>query len=193
MCLALSHEIVASLGKFRREALKWRFPAVVDFLDQLNIAAIGPIWVEIGFSGILFSAVAIEHGIGQRTQHRLGVLPADGLERAKAVGEVNLLMADLAEIAHAVAAENFEDLVSGRGAGQADNRHVGGRLVPVVHGFDEGLAGGVAGGNGRFIDGSHRPVAFAHVGGLGILECIDGPENREPAVLIRRGQRREMR
>ena len=99
----------------------------------------------VALGGVAFPA-AIQQGVGQRAQDRLGVLPADALERPPTVGDVDRLVADRAEVAGAVAEEELVDLVGTGGAGQAGDRRVGGRLVPVVHRRDERRRGLAAGG-----------------------------------------------
>ena len=61
-----------------------------------------------------FPHAAIEQRVGERAQHRFGVLPADHFERAKAVRHVDRLVADVPKIARAVAGEDLEQLVRRR-------------------------------------------------------------------------------
>ena len=57
------------------------------------------------------AALARQDRVGQRAEHRLAVLPADRVERAPRVGDVDRLVADGAEVARGVAREDLEDLV----------------------------------------------------------------------------------
>ena len=54
--------------------------------------------------------LVFEQGVGQRPQDRLGVLPADRIQRAEGVGDEDGLVADVAEVAAAVAGEEIEQL-----------------------------------------------------------------------------------
>ena len=83
--------------------------------------------------------LVLQQGVGQRPEDRLGVLPADALERPPTVGHVDRLVADVAEVAAPIADEELVDFVGPGRPGQAGDRRVGGRLVPVVHRRDERL------------------------------------------------------
>ena len=83
----------------------------------------------------------LEQRISQGAQHRLGMPPADGLQRAPGVGDIDGLVADVTEIPGAVTPEELDDFA---GAGVADercHRDIGAFLIPVVHGFHEPLPG----------------------------------------------------
>src|SRR3954463_7239826 len=99
----------------------------------------GPICTEIVF-GWIGIATTIEQGVCERPQDGFGMLPANGLQGAPTVCDVNSFMSDFAEIARTVAAHNLEDLVCARGSNEASYRGVTGRFVPIIHGFGENLA-----------------------------------------------------
>ncbi len=48
-------------------------------------------------------------------------------------------------------------------------------------------------GNRRLFDRTHRPIAFANVVFLGLLEVIECPEDRQPALLVGRCEARQVR
>src|SRR5207237_1411798 len=64
------------------------------------------IGAEVIVSRIL--ALVLQQRVRQRAEHRLGVLPADRFERAEGVGDVDRLVADVAEVAGATAGEQLE-------------------------------------------------------------------------------------
>ena len=111
-----------------------------------------------------------------------GVLPANGFQRAKAVCHVDLFVSDLVKVAHAITAEQLENLMRPRGAGQPGHGRVRRGFVPFVHGLDEGPPGLVAGRHRRFIHRSQPPAALAEVRSLGTLELVGRPKQRQPAV-----------
>ena len=65
------------------------------------------------------------------------MVPADGLQRPKAVGHVNGFVPDLPKVAGAITAENLENLVRSARAGQAHHCRIRRRYFP---------AGGLASG-----------------------------------------------
>src|SRR5439155_1458554 len=65
-------------------------------------------------------------------------------------------------------------------------------FVPVVHGVTEALGGLGGGGQLSFFDRWHHPVAFLAVAGLRALIVVDGPKQRQSAVLVARPQRRQV-
>jgi hypothetical protein len=158
-----------------------------------DVVSVGAIRAVVRFSGIFFCAVAINDCVDERAQNRLGVVPTDRFQSAKAVGDINLLVADFAEVTGAVAGEDFKDFIRAGGADQTDDGGVRGRFVPIIERFDERRAGFVAGRNRFFFDWAEGPVTFPDVGGLRAFELIDGPENGQPAIRIGRGEAGEMR
>src|SRR5262245_19159732 len=111
--------------------------------------------------------------------------PSDVLQRAPAVGYIDCLVADVAEVAGAETAKDLEDFPLAGGANQAGHSRVGRPFVPVVHGLDERLTGLRRPRHGRFVYKPHRPITFAHVADLRLLEIIQGPEDRVPTIRIR--------
>jgi len=169
-------------------------PVGANLFRSFKVVPEGTVSVQVELRGIAFGAitVAVEDGVHERAQDRLGMLPTDGFECAKAVGNIDFLVPNLPEIPRAVAAKDFKDLVRSGGAGEADDGGVAGGFIPVVHRVDERLPGLVCGWDGGFVDRAHRPIAFLHVGGLGAFELVDGPEYRQPAVGVGRGKTGEV-
>src|SRR5262249_45861765 len=106
----------------------------------------------------------------------------------EAVGDVDRLVADVAEVAGAVAQEDLEDLPQPRRAREGGDGAVGPLRVPVVHRLHEAGLRLVGGGEPGLLDRPHAPVAPALVARLRGLEVVDRPEQRQPAVPVRRGQ-----
>ena len=153
---------------------------------QLLVVPPGPVGRVVALGGV--AVLVHQQGIGQRPQDRLGVLPADALERPTTVGHVDRLVADRAEVAGAVAEEQLVDLVGPGRSGQGRHGRVGRRLVPVVHGRGERRAGLAGGRDGRLVHRAHRPVPLADVLRLRALEVVERPEDRQPAVGVGRGE-----
>ena len=112
-------------------------PVRADSRDPCLVASPGTIRLRITLGGIF--AFVIQQRISQRTQNRLGMLPANVLQRAPTVGHVDGLVANITEITSPIAAKNFKQIVLLRGADQASHGGIGRRFVPVVHGFSECL------------------------------------------------------
>ena len=81
-----------------------------------------------------------------------------------------------------VAEEQLVDLVGPGGAGQPGDRRVGGRLVPAVHRRDERLAARPAGGTADSSTGAIVQFPSRTSLGLRVLEVVERPEDRQPAV-----------
>src|SRR5207248_4394709 len=113
-------------------------PIGANLLCRRLVVTPWPVGFQIALRRVCVSS-AIEQSISERTEHRLGVLPANRLQRAPTVGDVNGFVSDLAKIARTIATENFENFMRAGGSGQAGNSDVGGRLIPVLHRFSEGL------------------------------------------------------
>jgi len=79
-------------------------PVGPDPTGQLRVAASGTVGSQIAGRRIRVPFV-IQQRAGQRTQYRLGMLPADALQGAPAVGDEDGFMTDRAEVAGAVAIE----------------------------------------------------------------------------------------
>src|SRR5262245_13071505 len=119
--------------------------------------------------------------------------PADVLQRTPTVSDIYCLVADVAEVAGAEAAKDLENFPLAGGANQAGNGRVGRPFVPIVHGLNELLPGLLRSRHGRFVYRPHRPITLAHIAGLRLLEIIQGPEDREPTIRIRRGETGQVR
>ena len=126
----------------------------------------------------------IEQRVGQRTQYRFGVLPTDDLQSAPGVGEVNCLVTDAAQIARRVGDEQVKYLLCTGTAIQARHGGVRGGFVPAVHGFDKRAPRGTRRGHPLLRHRSHGPVSLLDVAGLGFLEIVDRPQDRQPAIRI---------
>ena len=72
-------------------------PRVGQLLHTLGIGTARTIGFEVRLRGI--RSIVLQNRIGQRSQHRLGMLPADDFEGAECVGDVDDLVADVAEVA----------------------------------------------------------------------------------------------
>ena len=83
-------------------------PGGGQFLRQFQVAFPGPIRRRIPFGGIF--TLVVEQRVSQGAEHRLGMLPADVLQGAPTVRDVNRLVSDLPKITRAEAAKDFEDL-----------------------------------------------------------------------------------
>ena len=121
------------------------------------------------------------------------MVPADTLERAPAIRRVNGLVPEFAKIPGTVPAEQFKNRMGAGAAHQTADGGISRSLIPVLHRFDEGFPGFLRWRHRQFIGRAHRPVAFLHVLCLRRFEIIERPENRQPAVRIRRRQAREVR
>ena len=95
-----------------------------------EVVAEWPVRGQIRLRRIFLRAAAVQQRVGQRAQHRLGVLPADDFQGAEAVRDVDRLVPDVAEIARAVAAEDLEELIRARGPRAARPRRHRRRLRP---------------------------------------------------------------
>ena len=131
----------------------------------------------VGREVTIFEA-EIEHSKHERAHHRLGVLPADRLERAPRVRRENRLMADIAVIARAVAPHALDDLMRPFGADQRRHRAVGALLIPDIHGGAEFLPG-VLGAGQRSTHGTQVEIPVIDVALLGLFEVVERPEQRQ--------------
>ena len=159
-------------------------PVGADILHELRIAASGSVGREIVVSGIGAPA-PVEQRVGERAEDGFRVAPADGLECAPTVRHVDRLVADVAEIARAVAGEQLEALLRAEMPRERRGGHIGGRLIPAIHRALECGTRLMRRRHGGFVERGHRPVALLHIARLGVLELIHGPEQRQPAVAIR--------
>ena len=114
------------------------------------------------------------------------MLPADGLQGAPAIGNVDRFMTDLAKIPRAITAEYLEQLIGARGTRESADGGIRGSFIPIIHGLDECLLRLLRRGHFGFIRRSHGPVAFTDILGLRRFEIIERPKNRQPAVGIGR-------
>ena len=73
-------------------------PAAGNLLYQFEVAAIRTVGRQVGF-GRIGIAVAIDDRVNERAKDGFGVVPANVLQRAKTVGNVDFLVPDLADIA----------------------------------------------------------------------------------------------
>ncbi len=165
-------------------------PIALDPVRALLVASPGPVGRVVAPGGV--AILVHQQGTGQRPQDRLGVLPADALERPTTVGHVDRLVADRAEVAGAVPEEQLVDFVGPGRAGQGRHGRVGRLFVPPVHRRGERLAGPAGGRDGRLVHRPHRPVALADVLRLRALEVVERPEDRQPAVGVGRGEAGQM-
>ena len=78
-----------------------RGPAFPDPRGQELAAPPGAVGRVVAVGRV--AVVVLEQGVGQRAEDRLGVLPADAVQRPPAIGHVDRLVADVAEVAGAVA------------------------------------------------------------------------------------------
>src|SRR5262249_43980261 len=102
------------VGRGRRIGLTV-LPALLDLRRQLEVALPGAVSGIVALRRVA-APLVVQQGIRERAEDRLGVLPADAVQRAPAVGHVDRLVADRAKIAGTVAEEELVDLV---GAGRA--------------------------------------------------------------------------
>src|SRR5439155_11458290 len=112
-------------------------PAGSDLRGALEVLAPGAVLFEVVLGWI--ASLVLEQGIGQRAHYRLGMPPADGLHRSPGVGDINGLVADVAEVAGPVTPEELDDLAGAGIAHECGDGAVSPFLVPVVHRFDEAL------------------------------------------------------
>src|SRR5882724_1899417 len=115
------------------------------------------------------------------------MMPANGLEQSPTVGHVNGFVADLAEIARAIAAKDFEYLLGASGASQSGYRSVGGGFIPMVHGFEEGRFGFWRTRDSGLDGWRHGPVPLADILGLRVFEGVKRPEYGQPPIGVRGG------
>src|SRR5262245_27534587 len=92
------------LEHFGRGLGVWRSvqPAGADLFRFLQIAAIGTIRRQVGFGWIFLCAATIQQRVSKRAQNRLGVLPSDGVQGAKAVRYVDGFVSEIAKVASAI-------------------------------------------------------------------------------------------
>ena len=91
------------------------------------------------------------------------MVPADALERAPAIGHENGLVAQLAEVTRAIAAEQLKNLLRAGAANQTADGRIGRGLVPILQRVCERLFGFFRRRHFQFVHGTHRPIAFLHV------------------------------
>ena len=150
----------------------------------------------VGFQVVLggVAGLVVEQGEGDGAQHRLGMAPADGVagcarrwRRRWPCGRCR------GSRGRRSAPEQLEDLVGPRRAHQAGDGPVGGLHVPGVHRLDEVLAGAVG---RRQLALLQRPASstapFFFLTSCEFLKSFMRPEQRQPAVGVRRGQRRQV-
>ena len=101
----------------------------------------------------------LQHGEGQRAHDRLGMAPADALQRPPGVGGVDRLVANIAEVARPIAPQGFQDFRRAGRADERDNRSIRSFFVPVVHGVHEPLTCLMRGRQLAFLDRGHHPAA----------------------------------
>jgi hypothetical protein len=102
-------------------------------------------------------------------------------------------VSNVAKVTRAVVCEYLEQLIRSGGACEPDHGGIRGGLVPIIHCPAKRLERTMARWDRRFVHRRHRPVALLHIGRLRGFELIDRPENRQPAIRIRRGQAGQMR
>ncbi len=156
-------------------------PARADAIDDRQVVSPGTIRGCVAGCRMRPAAI-VELRIGDRSHHRLGVLPADGLQRAPRIGDVDGLMADVAIVARAVTAEQRQALRSGQVADDSRGGDVGSGLVPRFHGPLERLTRLIRAGHEPLVDRGQLPVAGEHIAKLRCLEIVDRPEERQPAI-----------
>jgi hypothetical protein len=121
------------------------------------------------------------------------VLPANRLQRAPAIGDVDGLVPDVAKVARAEAAEKVEDFLGPGTASEAGDAGVSLGLVPILHRIKERPFRLIGSRHGGLIHAGHRPIALFHVARLRGLELIHGPKHRQPPIRIRRVETRQVR
>src|SRR4030095_412148 len=98
-----------------------------------------------------------------RAQDRLGMLPADVLQGAPAVRDVDYFVTDVAEVTRAVPGKKIEHLLRFGVTNERRGRGVGCGLIPAIERRSEGAGGLVCARNGGFVHGAQGPVAFADI------------------------------
>src|SRR5690606_20694382 len=111
-------------------------PTTADLPHQRFIPSPRAIRFLVAVGGVLIPAV--RKGIGQRAEDRFGMLPTDGLQRAPGVGNIDRLVADVAEVPRAVTAEDLEDGIRALRAGEPRHGRVDGFWIPAVHSLRKG-------------------------------------------------------
>src|SRR5262245_10924024 len=78
-------------------------------------------------------AVVLKDGVGERTQNRLGMVPADHFQSAEDIADVDDLVADVAKVAAAEAGVDIEEVAGIVVAGHRGGGRIGGLDVPPFH------------------------------------------------------------
>ena len=77
-------------------------PGSRKLVQKFEVVAAGTIGFDVAAGRV--ASFVVQQGIGELTKNRFGVMPADDFEGAEAVGQVDLLVPDIAKIARRRAA-----------------------------------------------------------------------------------------
>ena len=113
------------------------------------------------------------------------MLPADELEHPPAMRYKNRFVADGSEIPRPVAVKELIDLIGSGRSHKPGNGGVCFLFVPAIHGFNEGFPGLMSRRDHTLVHRRHSPTAIMLFHRLRVLELIERPEYRQPAIGVR--------
>ena len=121
------------------------------------------------------------------------MLPTDILQSPPAVRHVDRLVPDIPEVPRTIATHQIKHLLRPHTSHQSRNRRIRPLLIPSIHRRHKLFTRLARLRHCSLHHRSHRPITLLHIPRLRALKIIKRPENRQPAISIRRIPARQMR
>ena len=151
----------------------------------------GSIGRQVAGGGIRIVAVILERR-GEGAKHRRCVFGSDDRQEAVHVLHRDGLVTDRAKIPDAVPEEDLGELLRCRESGEIENCGIDSLRIPSIQCIDQALTGHLHRSGHGSRPRTHRPAALAALLFLGALEVVERPEYRQPTLLARQVERRQV-
>ena len=166
-------------------------PGLRDLSKHRLELAPGSIGRQVASGGIRSAAVILER-CGEGAKHGRRVLGSDDRQEAVHVLHRDGLVTDLAKIPGAVSEEELEELLRRRESGEIEDSGIDGLEIPAIQCIDQALSGRLHRPGHGIRPRTHRPAALAALLFLSALEVVERPEYRQPTLLVRQVERRQV-
>ena len=129
---------------------------------------------------------------GEGAKHRRRVFGPDDRQEAVHVLHRDGLVTDRAKIPGAVPEEDLGELLRCRESGEIEYCGIDSLRIPAIQCIDQAPSGCLHGPGHGVRTRAHRPAALAALLFLSALEVVERPEYRQPTLLVRQVERRQV-